>query len=152
MSQQQLLLKLPEWGLGIGRNTWTKVTTTVIGPALHEVGKKHERKPMLFNYILQTFVLKFYAPWDPPDQTQGRVSNTGVENKEWEQPLLFSSSHQLNRSSSKKWWHLSRSASQLRNKVGLNLGLPLRSSPRIMQHRWAEKDLLCSPKYMRVHP
>lgn len=65
----------------MGRNTWTNVTTTVIGPALHEVGKKHERKPVLFNYILQTFVLKFYAPWDPPDQTQGRVSNMGVENR-----------------------------------------------------------------------
>lgn len=137
MSQHQiLLLELPELALGMGRNTWTNVTTTMIGLALHEVGRKHERKPVLFHYILQIFVLKFYAPWDPPDQTQGRVSNTGMENKEWEQPLLFSFSHQLNWKSSKRQWYLPKSASQLRSKVGLNLGLPPHSSPSAALLSW----------------
>lgn len=66
----------------MGKTTWTNLSTTTTGLALHEVGRKHERKPVLPNYILQIFVLKFYTPWDPLDQTWGRASNTGMENNE----------------------------------------------------------------------
>lgn len=55
---QFLLMKLPKWDLGMGRNTWINVIITVIGLALSEVGTEHRRKPVLFNYTLQSSVLK----------------------------------------------------------------------------------------------
>lgn len=58
------------------RNTWTNGTATVTGLALHKMGRKHDSKRNPFNYILQIFMLKFYAPWDPQDQTQERNTNT----------------------------------------------------------------------------
>lgn len=44
MPQHHHLLKLPELGLGMGRNAWTNGTATVTGVALREVGGKHDSK------------------------------------------------------------------------------------------------------------